>query len=267
MQKLFSLLSSEIFDVKDGGIGNLTTAGVIIICALICLLIAGAVVSYLVLRKTRHGNVITTKDVTYGAICLATSFALSWIGIRLPQGGTITFASTLPIMLYCYYFGFAKSAVVCSSYMLLQFFQEPYVVHPMSAVLDYVIPYMSLIFFGLFSYRQKRFNKVMAENKPPVLAHWPFLLGAVCYIAVRYTSHILSGIIFFAEYATGPVVAYSFAYNSFCLIDCAIAAALAACLFCSKTFNRFMASNGNTLQNSDSGTKDDKRTGAGADKR
>ena len=47
-----------------------------------------------------------TKSIVYAAICIATSFALSYIRFfKLPQGGSVTFVSILPLMIYSYVFG------------------------------------------------------------------------------------------------------------------------------------------------------------------
>ena len=42
-----------------------------------------------------------TRALTYGAMCIALSFILSYIRLyRMPQGGSITPGSMLPLMLY-----------------------------------------------------------------------------------------------------------------------------------------------------------------------
>ena len=42
-----------------------------------------------------------SKAISFAAICVALSFALSYVRIlKMPMGGSITLASTLPIMLF-----------------------------------------------------------------------------------------------------------------------------------------------------------------------
>lgn len=277
MQKLFSLLlvgSSKLFDFDDFKDADTMLRVTLILClCLFAVLIAATLIAYFVLRKKGKRDIIRTKDLTYGAICLATSYALSFLGIGLPYGGTVTIASVLPVMLYCYYFGFLKGLVVTVAYTILQFFQSPYIVHPMSAVLDYVIPYLSLIFLGVFSYRQTRYNKVTAEGKHVLKAHIPFFIGVACYFCLRYFSHILSGVIFYGEYIAWEgafwqdhLWAYSFAYNGVFLIpDTLITVAAALGVLSSKAFNRFMATSANALQNPDTAAKNDEGTAAGTD--
>ncbi len=276
MYKFFhSLLgSSKLFDFDDFKDADTMLRATLILCiCLFVVLIAATLIAYFVLKAKGKRDIIRTKDLTYGAICLATSYALSFLGIGLPYGGTVTIASILPIMLYCYYFGFIKGLVVAVAYTILQFFQSPYIVHPMSAVLDYVIPYLSLVFLGVFAYRQSRYNKVVASGKHVLKAHIPFFIGVACYFVLRYFSHILSGVIFYSDYIAwegafwqNHLWAYSFAYNgAFLIPDTVIALCAAIGVLSSKAFNRFMASSANALQNTDTAAKDDERATACAD--
>lgn len=182
-----------------------------------------------------------TRDITYGAVCIAIAFALSFFGYELPQGGTITPASTVPIILYCYYFGFAKGSVVSAVYMILQLMQNPYIVTPWSAVLDYILPYLALSFTGIFSYSAKRYNSTVTAHKNVLGAHWPVYIGILIYCIVRYASHVLSGVIFWSEGQSNPLL-YSLGYNSFFLVDLAIATVVITFLLLSRSFNTFMAS-------------------------
>ena len=53
-----------------------------------------------------------TRAITFAAISIALSFALSYIRIlHMPMGGSITFASMLPLMLYSYMFGCKKGLI------------------------------------------------------------------------------------------------------------------------------------------------------------
>ncbi len=261
MYKLFSILlgANKLFDFDDFKEADSMLRITLILC--ICLfaaLIAGTLIAYFVLKAKGKHDIIRTKDLTYGAICLAASYALSFLGIGLPYGGTITFASVLPVMIYCYYFGFFKGLVVTAAYTVLQFFQSPSIVHTMSAVLDYVIPSLSLTFLGGFAYRQTRYNKVAAEGKPALAAHIPFFIGVACYFLVRYISHVLSGVLFWGEYIAwdgwwqNHLWAYSFAYNGvFFIPDTIIALCASIGVLSSKSFNRFMASSANVPVSSD----------------
>ena len=83
-----------------------------------------------------------TKSVTYAAVCVAMSFALSFISLfKLPQGGTITLVSLLPLMLYSQMFGIRKGIMAGLVYGLLQAIQDPWILHPAQFLLDLQLLY------------------------------------------------------------------------------------------------------------------------------
>ena len=244
-----------------------------ILLTILCVLavIAGVIAIVSVVQKKRGVKFErSTKDLTYGAICIAASFALSYVKFfSLPYGGSITAASVLPMLIYCYYFEFRKSLVVSTVYMLLQFIQSPYIVSPWSALLDYVVPYMALSLVGLFKFNRKKYEKVTAEGKSPLRCHAGFFIGTSVYMVVRLFSHVLAGVLFWTSGVdflgwTDPVGAaawgYSITYNTLFLVpDTAIALAAGILLLSSKAFNAFMAASGNALKDPDAAHKDDER--------
>jgi thiamine transporter len=83
---------------------------------------------------------------------------------------------------------------------MVQLFVEPYIYHPAQVLLDYPIAFGALGLAGFFT------NYA--------------LIGVAVAIFGRFISHLLSGVIFFAEYAPAgmsPVV-YSAIYNGSYLI-------------------------------------------------
>ena len=241
-----------MFDFEDFPEIIETQIAMYVSLGLLAALVAAVIIAHVVMRK-KNPTVITTRDITYGAICLAISFALGFMGVKLPQGGRITPASNLAIMVYCYYFGFRKGAVVCAANVCLQFLQGPSIYHPLSVLLDYVLPYMALIFLGIFRYKPEKFGAAVQNNAPALKGHVNFFIGAACYIVFRYVSHVLSGALLFGEYAWDgwSVWPYSFAYNAFFLIDAAVTIVAAAGVLSSKAFNRFMTVPPHALQNPD----------------
>lgn len=213
----------------------------IIVTILAAIAIMALIVVIYRFASKRKINRFETRDLTYGAVCIAVAYALSFFGYEMPNGGTITPASTVPIILYCYYFGFAKGSIVTSVYMILQLLQKPYIVTPWSAVLDYIVPYLALALTGLVSYSAKRYNKAIKEGKHVMSAHWPIYIDIALYGIIRYASHVLSGVIYWSEGQANPLL-YSLGYNSFFLFDLAIATATVTFLLFSKSFNTFMAS-------------------------
>lgn len=176
-----------------------------------------------------------TRAIVYGAISIALSFALSYARLfKLPQGGSVTFASLLPLMIYCCMFGTRRGIVVCLVYGVLQALQDPYIIHPMQFLLDYPLAFGVIGVSGIFM------EKGVFKSKR-VLA---FLTGGVLAVVLRYVCHVLTGVFAFASYADvakyGTVVVYSMAYNSFAFVDMAIALVAGSTLFASKTFVSLM---------------------------
>ena len=176
-----------------------------------------------------------TRSIVYGAISIALSFALSYAKLfKLPQGGSVTFASLLPLMVYCCMFGTRRGLVVCTIYGVLQALQDPFIIHPMQFLLDYPLAFGLIGVSGIFMEKG-----VFKEKK--IVA---FLLGGIIAVVLRYACHVCSGVFAFADYADldkyGSAIVYSMAYNSFTFVDMAIALVAGSTLFASKSFTAAM---------------------------
>jgi len=148
----------------------------------------------------------TVKQLVTGALCIGLAFILSYIRIyKMPNGGSITPASMLPIMLFAYIYGTPKGIIVGVAYGLLQMIQDPWIVSLPQVLLDYVFAFGALSLAGLFR-----------RNIVP---------GIIVAALGRFLFAFLSGIIFFAEYAPegmSPAV-YSLGYQaSYILPEAAI---------------------------------------------
>lgn len=173
---------------------------------------------------------LDSKSVTYAAICIAMSFALSYMRIvRLPQGGSITLASLLPLMLYSYMFGVRKGVFAGFIYGLLQAFQDPTVLHPAQFLLDYPVAFAAIGLAGLFS-------RVTALDKAPQLQ---FALGGIIAGLGRFLMHFLSGTFAFGAFAPKdtPAALYSLGYQAgYVLPDLAIVIVVGCIVLSSKAF-------------------------------
>ncbi len=176
-----------------------------------------------------------TRSIVYGAISIALSFTLSYAKLfKLPQGGSVTFASLLPLMVYCCMFGTRRGIVVCTIYGVLQALQDPFIIHPMQFLLDYPLAFGLIGVSGIFMEKG-----VFKEKK--IVA---FLLGGIIAVVLRYACHVCSGVFAFADYADldkyGSAIVYSMAYNSFTFVDMALALVAGSTLFASKSFTALM---------------------------
>ncbi|HEY8390359.1 MAG TPA: energy-coupled thiamine transporter ThiT [Clostridia bacterium] len=163
----------------------------------------------------------STKEVTFAAVSIALAFALSFIKLfSMPQGGSLTPASILPLLIFVFYFGWKKGLVVGLIYSILQLMQSPQIYHPLQVLLDYPLAFTSVFVVGFF--------------KP--LGKPGFAIGTVCFGLLRYICHVLSGAIFFGTWTSFDSWTFSLAYNSYVLIDVALTLVIGILLLSSKSF-------------------------------
>ena len=159
---------------------------------------------------TRDSKKWSTRMLANAALCIALSFVLSYIRLyKLPQGGSITLASMLPLFLFAYAYGVGPGMLVGAAYGILQFIQDAYFVHPIELLLDYPLAFAMLGLAGLAS----RFSD-----------KWGLIPGIILGTFGRFVCAFLSGVIFFGMYAPEgqSVLVYSAVYNGFYLIPEAI---------------------------------------------
>lgn len=168
-----------------------------------------------VMRANRHRW--SARELSYAAMCIAIAFVLSCIKLfQMPQGGAVTPASMLPLILFMVSFGPARGAVVGCAYGLLQMVESAYVIHPVQLLLDYPLAFAAMA------------AACLALLLPKKAERFRLPLAVVLAYAARLLVSTLSGAIFFAEYAGGQNVwVYSLAYNaSYLGVEAAIACAL-----------------------------------------
>lgn len=169
-----------------------------------------------------------SKSISYAAVCIASSFALSYIKIwSMPQGGSLTLASFLPLLLYAYMFGVRKGVMAGAVYGVLQAVQNPWLIHPAQFILDYPVAFAAIGLGGIFT-------KIKKLDKLPQIQ---FALGAVIAAILRFTAHVLSGVFAFSEYSTlDNVWIYSLGYNAFVFADIAVTIAAGVIILSVKPF-------------------------------
>lgn len=217
--------------IQDNGIEDAGTVNTLALWLLAAALLAAVVVlAFLFGRKDKKG--FDSRSIAFAAVCIAMSFALSYLRIvKLPQGGSITLASLLPLMLYSYMFGTKKGVFAGMIYGVLQAFQDTYILHPAQFLLDYPLAFSAIGLAGMFA-------RTDALRYPQV----KFALGAIVAGVGRLAMHFVSGIFAFSAFATiQPVALYSFIYQaSYVLPDIAIVIVAGVLLFSSRTFRHEM---------------------------
>lgn len=229
---LFAILIAQT--VKYYATQEIKLSGEILLYIFSAALIAILAILVFVFGKKRKEE--KTKSLTTAAICIAMSFTLSFMKLfELHQGGSVTFASLLPLMIYSFMYGPRKGFFAGFAYGFLQFIQEPWLVHPLQFLLDYPLAFGAIGLTGLIKERG-------LIKKHPFLQ---FFTGGSIAVILRYLSHVISGIFVFGsgDPENYGAVAWSFLYNSFTFADFAIVVVIAALLFASKSFNRFIKEN------------------------
>mgnify|MGYP001071329764 CR=1 FL=1 len=137
-----------------------------------------------------------TKIIAEIVVFVALASALSYIKIfSLPQGGSVTAGSMIPILWLALRRGAKVGLFAAAVYGCVQLVIEPFIFHPAQVLLDYPIAFGMLGLAGFF------------KNRP--------FLGVNVGIPGRFLAHFISGVVFFADYAPEgmhPVV-YSAIYN------------------------------------------------------
>lgn len=143
-----------------------------------------------------------TRFIAEAGISIALAGALHMVKVwQMPQGGSITLGTMVPLFILALRRGPLAVCVAGAVYGIL----EGWILsggknfyYPAQVLLDYPIAFGLLGLAGFFP-------------KTPAFGI------LVCALA-RYAAHVVSGILFFAQYAKGPVVAYSLGYNALYLL-------------------------------------------------
>lgn len=171
-----------------------STAGKVLVIAIIIVILA------LILKgNKKEEKPVDVKALTISSLLIALSVILGNIKIfEMPQGGSITLMSILPIVLCGYLLGTKRGVLAGICVGLLNLIFGPYIIHPAQLFLDYPIAYGALGLSGLVSNSKNGLTK-------------GYLIG----LAGRYICAFLSGWIFFGAYAPESfnAVTWSLWYN------------------------------------------------------
>lgn len=162
--------------------------------AVLAVVVGLILLAVIILVSSRKKHNVRTIAVM--AAMVGIGFVLSFIKLyTMPQGGSITLLSTLPILLCGYYFGVSAGILAGLSFGLLQAMQGAMAAPIMANALDYPIAFAMLGLSGLLRKAHPAFGFVLAGT-------------------ARWICHVLSGVIFYSAYAgnANPWF-YSMGYN------------------------------------------------------
>lgn len=142
-----------------------------------------AVILFVIGKSHKKWN---ARTIAFAALAISLSFVLSCFRLyRMPQGGSITPGSMLPMMLFSACFGVGPGLLAGMAYGLLQFFQGgAYFLNVWQFLLDYILAFAALGLCGLYKHLPKAWGLYAA-----------MALAAVC----RAISATLAGYMFWGS--------------------------------------------------------------------
>lgn len=206
----YSLMLYNAVTDEAGNIASYvpTTLGKVLLAAVLAALLVGAILfakKYAASQNAEADNTakksgkLTVKQLVFCAMSLALGTLLSEIKIiDFPWGGSATLLSMLVICLPGYLFGLGAGLLTGVAYGVLQIIIDPHILFPLQLVMDYILAFGALGLSGLF-----------ASSKNGLIK------GYIAGVLGRYVFVVLSGWIFFAEYAWEgwAPLPYSLVYN------------------------------------------------------
>ncbi|AZR72951.1 energy-coupled thiamine transporter ThiT [Anoxybacter fermentans] len=139
------------------------------------------------------------------AVAVAIALILNKLVLfHMPQGGSVNL-EMLPIIFIALRWGVGAGFLTGAAHGLLQMIFGAYIVHPVQLILDYPLPFALLGLAGLF--------KTQLDGDKGAIN---IILGTVIGVFGRFLSHLISGVVFFGEYAPEGqnVWVYSAIYNA-----------------------------------------------------
>ena len=157
-----------------------STTGKIAVMAVIVILL------FLIMRGGKDSEKkADTGALTISALMIALAAVLGQIKVfELPQGGSVTLFSIIPIVVCAYLLGTRRGVMAGFCVGLINLIFGPYVIHPVQLLMDYPIAFGALGLAGL------------TRNSKNGL-----IKGYIIGLIGRYICAVLSGVIFFGAYA------------------------------------------------------------------
>ena len=156
-----------------------TTGKIAVIAVIVVLLL-------LIMRGGKDSEKkVDTGALTISALMIALATVLGQIKVfEMPQGGSVTLFSILPIVVCAYLLGTRRGVMAGFCVGLINLIFGPYVIHPVQLLMDYPIAFGALGLAGL------------TRNSKNGL-----IKGYIIGLIGRYICAVLSGVIFFGAYA------------------------------------------------------------------
>lgn len=147
-----------------------------------------------------------TRMLVEAGIMIALAYVLSLVKLfQMPNGGTITAGSMIPILIFAFRWGGVQGMFVGAVYGVIQFLLGPkWTFHIASIAFDYVVAFGALGLAGFFK------NGGLVKG----------VVGVAVGVGGRFVCHLLSGVIVWSSSAPegmNPWI-YSSIYNGYYLL-------------------------------------------------
>lgn len=149
--------------------------------------------------SSRPNNRFDARLIAEMGVMIALAAVLHFVKLwEMPQGGSVTLGTMVPLFLIALRRGPLVGAITAAVYGILEGWiisGGRFFYHPVQVILDYPLAFGLLGLAGFF----------------PKYPAFGVALGA----ALRYLSHVVSGVVFFAQFAPKgqPIWLYSLGYN------------------------------------------------------
>lgn len=150
------------------------------------------------------------------AIFGALAYVLDFIAFSMPQGGSVSLAM-IPIILMAFRRGLGAGLLTGLTVGLLQLVTGRVYIVPLSfgfaftqVTLDYLVAFASVGVAGVMRFAYLKNLRLGSKGKAVSYIVTGVFIGAF----LRYLVHVIVGIWFFGEFATGNVYLYSLGYNA-----------------------------------------------------
>jgi thiamine transporter len=186
-----SLFLNQVEDTYE-----LTTSGY----SLLVLLLIAALIAACFFTGKDNKNHFSVRQLVFAGMCVTLAMIASFIKLfHLPMGGSITLFSMFFITFVGYLYGIRAGLTSALAYGFLQLIIDPYIISIPQLLCDYILAFSAMGISGFF------------KN-----AKYGLVKGYIAGILGRLFFSVLSGVIFFGQYASEygmNAFTYSFAYN------------------------------------------------------
>ncbi len=167
--------------------------------------------------KPRNTSRETLLFLASGGMAVALSLVLSFIKLfDMPQGGSITPASMLPIIFIALAFGPLRGIGAGAVFGLIQFFFAGYALHWASILLDYPLAFAMLGLAGLLAAPlRQRLQEKNILRRLGLVSLWRVMFAVIIGVFGRFLCSFASGILVYGSFAPAGqnVALYSLIYN------------------------------------------------------